>query len=128
MNIEPNHVAVFHRDQLNRNAIIKLLNDEFDCLEIERWEDVVNVKARTIVLLSPELLYPKISFDSIKEVIANLDANVLMVNYDDRRWWIFRSAYLQLKRPSEEQFRKGLRTFESSKKPRRVLFKNWIRA
>lgn len=127
MNTRPN-VAIFHKEQLNRKAVIKLMGWEFNFIEIEYWEDVAISKAETVIILAPELLYPNVPFDSVKEVIENLKANVIMVNNDDRQWWIFRSNYLQLRRPSEEQLRIALKTFHPEEKSKPVIFKWWKRA
>ena len=43
-----------------------LLDTEFNCTEIERWEDVLNSNADTLIILQPEMLFPKVSFEIMK--------------------------------------------------------------
>lgn len=102
-------VGIFHRDECNRKVLIKLLSSEFECVEIEKWEDVSTSNVHTIIIGSPELWFPEISFDEMKEQIEKVNANVLMLNSDERLWWIFRANYVQLRNPTEELVKMKLR-------------------
>jgi hypothetical protein len=102
-------VGVFHRDESNRKALIKLLSKDYDCIEISRWEDVGNSKVEVLVLASPELLYPEISFEQMKQEIYGHEASIVMINNDQRKWWIYRMRFKQLRNPSMPQLLESIK-------------------
>jgi hypothetical protein len=129
MNGKRNHeIALFHRDMMNRKAIIKLLSSDFECSEIENWEDVASSTAKTIILVAPEILIPEIPMDSIKEVVQALKANVILVNYDNSMWWLYESNVIQLKAPTEQRIKNVLRKLHPSQEARRFFGGKWKRA
>lgn len=106
-------VGVFHRDEANRKALIGLLNKQYNCVEIERWEEVESADVDTLVLDSPELLYPGISFEEMIEVIESHKASILLINNDNRKWWVYRSNYEQLRKPSVEMVKMKLKQLKN---------------
>ncbi len=108
-------VGIYHKNETNRKAVISVLNSSFDCEEIEKWEDVNTSTADTIVIMSPEMLYPEISFEWMTEVIERLDANVIMVNSDERKWWVYRLNFTQLRNPSDELMHTCLEAYRMAK-------------
>ena len=111
MGTEQQTIGVYHRDELFRKGLIRLLGVDYACVEIEKWEDVARSNCETVIIAAPEILCPVVSVDQIKRVIERLNANVLMINYSDQHWWIFRTKYEQLKYPSVEQLQKALNEF-----------------
>lgn len=96
-------VGIFHKYELNRKGLIALLSDSFICEEIESWEDVENSTADTLILVAPETLCPRVSMEEIKNVIEQHRSNVMMINYDDSNWWIYRMKFSQLRKPTFDQ-------------------------
>ena len=76
-------IALFHLYRLNRRAVIKLLSAEFICIEIEDWKDVKNSVANTIIVISPELLLPKVEVREMMEVFTSLKTRVVVITYKE---------------------------------------------
>ena len=121
-------VGIFHRDELNRKAMIKLLKNEYDCKEIERWEDIKDLTVEVLVLASPELLYPEISFEKMKQTINAHKASVIMINSDKRKWWVYRMKFIQLRNPSNEQLQLNIERLCPQRRVRTLFFGREIRA
>lgn len=121
-------VGIFHRDESNRNAMMKLLESDYDCIEIEHWENVKHSTADLLVLSAPELLYPEVSFEEIKQVINEHNARLIMINNDKRKWWIYRMEFIQLRNPSVEQLRTSIEKLCPQRRVRTLFFGREIRA
>jgi hypothetical protein len=128
MRTQKTTVGIFHRDELNRKALIELLGKNYNCEEIERWEEVANSTAKVLVIAAPELLTPEVSFDEVKRVINAQNASVIMINNDDRKWWIYRLKFIQLRNPSIEQTLKSIEKLCPERKLKHLFFGKEIRA
>lgn len=112
----PYIVGVYHRDESHRKAALCVLGKEFECKEIEDWDMVDDTSVDTMVIISPELLYPERSFESMIDRIQNLPTNVIMVNHDDSIWWVFRLGFTQLKNPSNELLMACIKAYRFTKR------------
>jgi hypothetical protein len=121
-------VGVFHRDELNRKALMKLLEKDYCCKEIESWEYVKESSVDILVLCSPELLSPEVSFEKMKETIYSHRASVLMINKDNRKWWIYRLRFIQLRNPSVDQLFESIKELSPNKKEKHQFFRRKERA
>lgn len=121
-------VGVYHRYQLNRKALIKLLEKTYNCQEIVRWEDVEKSTSQVLVLAAPELLYPEVSFDEMKQVINAQRANVIMINFDKRKWWVYRMKFIQLRNPSVEKLLTSIDKFCPQKRVKTLFYRREMRA
>jgi hypothetical protein len=121
-------IGVFHKEKLNRCGLVKLLSEKYDCEEIENWEDVEKSTANTLVLVAPEMLYPEVSFEEMIKVIENHRANIILINYDAKNWWIHRLKYVQLRKPSLNKLLEKLEMLHSPIRLRQLIFRNRVRA
>ena len=116
-------VGIFHRDELNRKGLTKLLSEEFECEEIESWDGVSASECGTIIIWSPRLLYSSVSHEAIVARIERLKANVIMIDSDERQWWSFRTHYVRLRSPCVDMIERRLGEFHPQKIIKRGLFK-----
>lgn len=121
-------IGIFHRDESNRKALMHLLKDKYDCAEIEKWENVEDSRFDVLVLSAPELLYPSVSFEEISKVIHSYKSNVIMINNDNSKWWIYRLNFIQLRNPSLEVLLKNIQKLCPEKKVKHSFLRIGIRA
>ncbi len=121
-------VGIFHRDELNRKVLMHFLGDKFECTEIKNWQDVENSNFDVMVLSAPELLYPSVSFEEISKVINSYKSNVIMINNDNSKWWIYRLNFIQLRNPSWEVLLKSIKKLCPEKKAKHSFFGMEVRA
>jgi hypothetical protein len=128
MKTQKTTVGIYHRNQLNRKSLIKLLEKTYNCEEVERWEDVEKSTAQVLVLAAPELLYPEVSFEEMKRVINAQSANLIMINFGNRKWWVYRTKFIQLRNPSVEKLLTSIENLCPKKRVRTLFLGRELRA
>lgn len=115
-------VGIYHRDELNRCVLIRFLGHRFICVEIEKWEDVERADVDILILSSPELVAEEVSLEAITNVVEQHKANVLMINNDNRKWWIHRLRFIQLRDPSLRLLLESVENLSPQNNPKHSFF------
>ncbi len=106
-------IALYHPYRIKGLTVIRLLESEFNCLEIRNWEDLEESDAEIVIILFPEILSPEVSTDKMKLMIEGLRANVILVHYANTFRWIFGENISYLKNPSPERLKMKLRVLNT---------------
>lgn len=106
-------IALYHPYRIKGLTVIRLLESEFNCLEIRNWEDLEESDAEIVIILFPEILFPEVSTDKMKQMIEGLRANVILVHYSNTFRWIFGEKIYYLKNPSPERLKMKLRVLNT---------------
>ena len=102
-------IALYHPFRLNRAAVIKLLSNEFNCSEIEHWKDIQNSVAKTIVVVSPELLLLKVSVSEMMDLFWSLKKRIIVITYNEEFKIMGRKNVSVLYKPSVDEFFRKLK-------------------
>jgi hypothetical protein len=110
-------IALFDVYNLNRKAIIRLLERHFPITELERWQDVERSRAHTYIISHPELMteaQQSVFVDWLKKT----NANVIITRHDLDLPWNEKINKLKKKRnvilltkPTEERLLQAIQKF-----------------
>lgn len=106
-------IALYHPYRIKGLTVLGLLESEFNCSEIRNWEDIQESTADILIVLFPEIMFPKISTDEMKQALEGLDANVILVHYDYTLRWIYGDNIFFLRNPSPEKLKIKLRVLNT---------------
>ena len=110
-------IALFDVYNLNRKAIIRLLERHFPITELECWQDVERSRAKTYIISHPELMTEQ-QQSVFVDWLRWTSANVIITRHDLDLPWNKKINKLKRKRniklitkPTEEQLLQAIQKF-----------------